>query len=212
VTLVRLALAGLAVAAGAAVIVLDRQERRPQVYVGRVVAMLLILAAAVTASHPVTTTYRVLVAAGLVLSLAGDVCMMLPEKKFIEGLAFFLAAHGSYIAAFRPGPGERVSASTMLPFIVLGLLIFRMLAPSLGRLKLPVLIYVAAISAMACLAASRFITDGGTGPLLAMIGALLFMGSDGALAYNRFIRPFPSAQVVILGLYYPAQVLIALSV
>ncbi len=173
--------------------------------------MLLIILAALT-THPFSSTYGIFVAAGLALSLAGDVCMMLPEKRFIEGLAFFLAAHGAYIAAFRPGPGERVAASTMLPFIVLGLLIFRMLAPSLGRMKLPVLIYVAAISAMGCLAASRFIIRGGTGPLLAMIGALLFMGSDGALAYNRFIRPFDAAQVVILGLYFPAQLLIALSV
>ncbi len=138
--------------------------------------------------------------------------MMLPEKRFIEGLAFFLAAHGLYIAAFRPGPGERVAASTMLPFVVFAMLAFRVLAPSLGRMKLAVLVYVAAISAMACLAASRFIMHGGTGPLLAMIGALLFMGSDGALAYNRFIRPFHAAQAVILGLYFPAQVLIALSV
>ena len=208
----RLLLAALALVSGAAAILFDRRGRRPHVYIGRAAAMVFIILAAALTTHPFSETYRILVAVGLVLSLAGDVCMMLPEKKFIEGLAFFLAAHGCYIAAFRPGPGERVSASTMLPFIVLGLIIFRMLAPSLGRMKFPVLIYVAAISAMACLAASRYVTYGGTGPLLAMIGALLFLGSDGALAYNRFIRPFGGAQVVILGLYFPAQLLIALSV
>lgn len=211
-TLVRLGAAGLAIVLGAAAIIFDRQGRRPHVYVGRIGAMLLIILAAMLATRPFSTDYRLLIAAGLVLSLAGDVFMMLPEKKFTAGLACFLSAHGFYIAAFRPAPGERVSASTMLPFIVLGLLIFRMLAPALGRLKFPVLVYVAAICAMACLAASRFIIRGGTSPLLAMIGALLFMGSDGALAYNRFIRPFEGAQAAILGLYFPAQLLIALSV
>ena len=38
------------------------------------------------------------------------------------------------------------------------------------------------------------------------------MVSDGALAINRFARPFRGAQAVVLGTYFPAQMLIALSV
>ncbi len=51
-TVIRLLLAGLALAAGAAAIVFDRQGRRPHVYIGRVAAMLFTILAAVLTPHP----------------------------------------------------------------------------------------------------------------------------------------------------------------
>jgi uncharacterized membrane protein YhhN len=44
------------------------------------------------------------------------------------------------------------------------------------------------------------------------VGASLFMASDSALVTNRFARPFRLAPLVVLGSYYAAQVLIAVSV
>ena len=41
---------------------------------------------------------------------------------------------------------------------------------------------------------------------------MLFVVSDAALATNRFRGAFASAQLLVLGTYYPAQWLIALSV
>jgi alkenylglycerophosphocholine/alkenylglycerophosphoethanolamine hydrolase len=46
---------------------------------------------------------------------------------------------------------------------------------------------------------------------LAAVGALLFVASDSALAWNRFKSEFKSAQAVILATYFAAQWLIALS-
>ena len=45
----------------------------------------------------------------------------------------------------------------------------------------------------------------------AFAGALLFVASDSALAWNRFRGGFAGAQALILGTYFPAQLLIALS-
>jgi uncharacterized membrane protein YhhN len=156
--------------------------------------------------------YKVFVVAGLLASLAGDVFLMLDKKWFAAGLGGFLVAHVFYILAFKPAPGQPASGGTLLPFLVFGLLMFRTLAPNLGRLKLPVLLYIAAITGMAWFAAARFIEMGGGEALAAFAGALLFVASDAVLAYARFVKDFGSAQLIILGTYFPAQLLIALSI
>ena len=53
---------------------------------------------------------------------------------------------------------------------------------------------------------------GSIATLLAAIGAVLFLISDGLLAINRFRKEYPYAHVLILSTYYGAQCLIALSV
>ncbi|MEN6310553.1 MAG: lysoplasmalogenase [Acidobacteriota bacterium] len=174
--------------------------------------MALVIAAGLAAKTPVPAVYKTFILAGLLCSLAGDVALLFPEKGFAAGLACFLAAHVFYILAFRPAPGHPASMGVLLPFIILGLLMFKILAPSLGRLKFPVFVYTAAITVMAWLAAGRYVEYGGTRPLLAFAGAVLLLLSDSALAYNRFAKKIPAAQVIILGTYFPAQLLIALSI
>ncbi len=172
----------------------------------------LIIGLAAVAAAPVPAVYKTLVLAGLAFSLLGDVALMFPEKAFTAGLAAFLAAQVFYILAFRPRPGHPVSPATFLPYVLFGLLMFFLLAPKLGPMKLPVFVYIAAITTMAGLAAARFVDLGGTKPLLAFVGAILFLISDSVLAYDRFARKVPGARVVVLGTYFPAQLLIALSV
>jgi uncharacterized membrane protein YhhN len=89
---------------------------------------------------------------------------------------------------------------------------FFILAPKLGPMKVPVFVYIAAITTMAGFAATRYVDRGGARPLLAFIGAVLFLVSDSVLAYDRFARKVPAARIIILGTYFPAQLLIALSV
>ena len=187
-------------------------SRRGLHLVTKPLATALIIAVAAVAAAPVPAAYKTLVLAGLALSLLGDVALMFPEKWFTAGLVAFLAAQVSYILAFKPRPGHPVSPATFLPFVLFGLLMFFLLAPKLGPMKLPVFIYIAAITLMAGFAAARFIDRGGTKPLLAFIGAVLFLISDSVLAYDRFARKVPGARIIILGTYFPAQLLIALSV
>lgn len=207
-----LALACAALVSAALTIRFDRARRQPEVYIFRMATMALIITAAAVRPAPVPASYKTFVLAGLAASLAGDVFMMLPRKRFAAGLVAFLAANGFYILAFRPAAGRPVPAGLLLPFILLALLMFRTLAPGLGVMKGPVLVYIGTVSAMAWLASNRYVETGGTRAFLAMAGALLFLASDAVLAINRFTRPFAAAQAVILGLYFPAQILIALSV
>ena len=190
----------------------DTLGRRRLFHVLKPLTMVLVIAIALLAETPVPAAYKTFILAGLLCSLAGDIALMFPEKWFTAGLASFLAAHLLYILAFRPGPGRAISAGMFVPFLIFGLLMFRLLAPSLGRLKIPVLVYIAAITAMAGLAAGRFVDGGGTRPLLAFAGAVLFLVSDSVLAYDRFAKKLGPAQAIILGTYFPAQLLIALSI
>jgi len=179
-------------------------------------ALIIIVAAlaatSATTGSPVPAIYKTLILAGLLCSLLGDIALMFPEKWFTAGLVAFLAAQVLYVLAFKPAAGHPVSVMTFLPFIFFGLLMFFLLAPGLGPMKLPVLVYMGAITAMAGFAASRYVDLGGTRALLAFIGAVLFLISDSVLAYDRFGKKFSLARILVLATYFPAQLLIALSV
>ncbi len=188
------------------------KERRGLHLVTKPLATALIIAAAALAASPVPAAYKTLVLAGLVFSLLGDIALMYPDKWFTAGLAAFLAAQILYILAFRPRPGHPVSSGRSSPTSSYGLLMFFLLAPKLGPMKLPVFVYIAAITTMAGFAAARYVDMGGTKTLLAFLGGVLFLVSDSVLAYDRFARKVPNARILVLGTYFPAQILIALSI
>ncbi|HZT61026.1 MAG TPA: lysoplasmalogenase [Pyrinomonadaceae bacterium] len=191
----------------------EYKERRRQVYVFKPLTVVLVILIALQTKFAATSPlYRQLVVAGLLCSLAGDVFLMLPRERFVAGLACFLAAHVCYIAAFAAGVGARqFSAWGAGVFALYGALMLRLLWPRLGKLKAPVTVYVAAILLMAWQALNRWMTAGDAGSAVALAGALLFVASDSALAWNRFRAEFKSAQAVVLGTYFAAQLLIALS-
>jgi len=190
----------------------DSKGRRRLFRIAKPLTTVLIIAVAAIAAAPVPAAYKILVTAGLFFSLLGDVALMFREKWFTAGLVAFLTAHVFYILAFKPGPGHQAATTVFLPFVLYGLLMFFLLAPGLGKMKLPVLVYIAAITVMAGFAAGRFVDLGGTQPLLAFAGAVLFLISDSVLAYDRFAKKIRPAQILILGTYFPAQLFIALSV
>ena len=158
-------------------------------------------------------TYRTLVGAALLASMAGDL-FLLSRQRLVPGLLCFLIAHVLYICAFAPAaPIGAMAIVLVVPFVGFALLVLRRLWPHLGRYRAPVAVYVAVITAMGWLAAVRSL-GGEVAPdsgLTAMLGAFAFMASDATLASDRFVRSFPSAQVVIMGTYYLAQILLALS-
>ena len=122
---------------------------RRMVYVFKPLTTILILALAATAHDAVSLRYQALVCAGLLFSLAGDVFLMLPRDRFIAGLASFLVAHGFYIAAFAPWPPTLEAPGALLVLVFFGWELLRALWNHLGRLRMPVAVYAAALLGMA---------------------------------------------------------------
>jgi len=155
--------------------------------------------------------YREAILLGLVFSLVGDIVLMLAARYFVLGLGSFLLAHCCYIWAFRSVAQSLpwgVPAAAMCMAIA-ALLVITL--PRCGKLVFPVLIYGLVILCM-LLSALALWQEGGPGSALAFYGALLFVGSDAVLALNKFVKPLPAAQALILGSYFPAQLLIACSI
>jgi uncharacterized membrane protein YhhN len=189
---------------------LGRQARR--VYVFKPLATALLLACALALQPFAGVRYQLLVAVGLIASLAGDVFLMLPRDRFLAGMVSFLLAHLVYIAAFAGRSTLHVDWPSTFILLAFGVSFVALLWSGLGAFRIPVLVYVAVILLMAAVAVAQWRTLGGIGPALAAIGALTFVASDAALAWDRFRRPLPAAPAIVLGAYYAAQALIAWSV
>ncbi len=199
-------------AALSAVLHIRAEYRGPRwcVYIFKPLTMGFIVLIAFT-GPPGSGAYRHLVIGGLLFSLAGDVFLMLPSDCFVAGLVAFLVAHLFYIAAFAPVAGA-LQWWPVLPLAAYGVGIYRILAPGLGKLKRPVLAYIAVIMVMAWMGWEQWFQAGRTGALMIFAGALLFVVSDTVLALNRFGRGFKAARALNLSTYFAAQWLIAGSV
>ena len=179
------------------------------IYVFKPLTTLLVLGVAVAAGA-FATTYGRLVAVAIIFSLAGDIFLMLPKDRFMEGLLSFLAAHAVLIVAFAL-QATGLSWWLLLPAAA-GTGMYSALAPHLGRMKVPVLVYITVIAAMAWAALERWHLQGSTSAALAALGSVFFLYSDSTLALNRFRAKFRMADFLVLGTYYTAIWLIALSV
>ncbi|GAB4276279.1 MAG: lysoplasmalogenase [Candidatus Promineifilaceae bacterium] len=195
----------------AAAIYGEYQPTRRLVYIFKPLTTALIILLALTGSGNVQPTYKWLIIGGLVLCLAGDVFLMLPERYFLAGLGSFLAGHWFYIAAFAASVGL-VYSWWLLPLLIYGAVVYTLLHPHLGKMRAPVIAYVLTILLMAWQALGRWQVLASVPSLLAALGALFFVISDSVLALDRFRAKFGSARVIVLTTYWLAQWLIAYSV
>ncbi|MCA9970016.1 MAG: lysoplasmalogenase [Anaerolineales bacterium] len=170
---------------------------------------LIIVLALLGAGTP--AVYKWLIVAGLLFCLGGDVFLMLPARYFLYGLVSFLIGHLLYIAAFVADAGLTFSG-WLLPLLLFGGGVYALLHAHLGKMRGPVIVYITAILLMAWQAIGRWALLDGTGPLLAAVGACLFVLSDATLALDRFRQKFHAARVIVLTTYWAAQACIALSV
>jgi len=182
-----------------------------QKYIFKPLTTSLIILIAILTRAEVASPYKILIVTGLLFSLAGDIFLMLPSDRFIAGLISFLTAHLFYIVAFVVDSGL-ASALWAVPFLVYGASIFYLLAPHVGKMRIPVIVYILVISFMAWQATGRWYEIRGERTFLAFIGAALFVTSDSVLALNRFRKPFAPARALTMSTYYTAQWLIALSI
>ena len=199
-----------ALTAALTIIAKYRQSKRLE-YICKPLAMIWIILIALLNNDALSSTYRALIVAGLLASLAGDVFLMLPGR-FMQGLVSFLIAHLFYIAAFTIEGEGTAPIWYIVPFALYGAVMLWRLWPLLGSMKGPVMIYVVAILIMAWQAANRWIENKQSATLLALVGAYLFVTSDSVKAVEKFRGTWRSAPFWVLSTYFAAQWLIALSV
>lgn len=143
-------------------------------------------------------------------SWCGDLLLMntVTPVFFLYGLGAFLLAQLLYsFFFFRVMQKEKIKFSWLLffPVLIYYSVLISWLAPQLGALKTPVVIYGAIISTMLLLALHMLYMPAIRSGRLFMLGALLFVASDSALAINKFSNPFPSAGLIIMITYGLAQ-------
>ncbi len=187
-------------------------EKARRVYIFKPLTTLLILFLAIMPNSPPSPAYKQFVVAGILFSMAGDIILMFDKKYFIGGLASFLVAHIFYSIAFGGQAMFQLKWLALLPFLIAGILMGGYLWGGLGKMKIPAAFYIAAILCMGWMAANLWLLQPARWSMAALVGAILFVFSDAALAINRFRRPFHSSQFWVLGSYYAAQSLLALSV
>ncbi len=180
-------------------------------YIFKPLTMILIILLAIFAGSGVSTPYQFLILSALIISLMGDIFIMLQRKNPIIGLVAFLIAHIFYISAFLHGI-ESFYSLILIPIFVYAAMFFIYLNKGLNKLRIPVLFYTIVISLMGFMAVNRYLNLLNEKSLLAFIGAVFFLISESAWAINRFKKPFASAEIIILGTYFSAQTLLALSV
>lgn len=187
-----------------------------QVYVLKPLSTLLVIAVALLSlltphAQPAFTLW---IAAGLVLSLGGDVALMFETNRaFLVGLVLFLLAHVVYSITFTvPNGFHPADIATGAVLLVVAVAIYLYLRPGLGRMQGPVIAYTLIICFMVNRAISAFFGDAftTTQAWLLSLGAVFFMLSDIVLAVNRFRRPMEKHRLSLFA-YYLGQLLIALS-
>ena len=165
--------------------------------------VMVLLIAVVLALDPTSDFARVMLLIGLVLSMVGDICLMLPSDLFVPGLAAFLLAHVFYIIGL-------LSLGVSPVGIFIGVLVMVIAAFLVGRrivqgaassdraLTGPVSAYIFVISLMVASAM-------GTGRFFAIVGAVLFGASDSVLGWTRFVSDFPRSRLIVMVTYHLGQ-------
>ena len=171
--------------------------------------MPLLLAFLLVSTRPDTRLLR-LTAAALVFAWLGDL-FLIPDGDswFMLGLLAFLGAQICYCIAFATRFDDsplRRNRWWALPFVGWWGLLLVALGPDLGGMLVPVAVYGAVLCTMAALATGVH--------RVTMVGALLFLCSDSALAATSLSDriTIPAADAVVMITYTVGQALIVLGV
>lgn len=179
-------------------------------YCTKPLTTLLILTLPLRFPHDQLKAYKKTVLLGLLFCLIGD-SFLLFESFFLYGLTSFLVGHLCFLFAFVKQQGFQWP---LVPGIFLGSIastILFLCYENLGALLLPVLVYIGVILIMswqgiALQRQNKHFTFRYVGWAVG-----LFLFSDAVLALNKFYIPFAYSGVLILGTYWLAISLIALS-
>jgi uncharacterized membrane protein YhhN len=162
---------------------------------------------------------------GLAFSLAGDVCLLLPGKRwFVAGLMAFFLTQICYIAGLNPTLSRDLPHYPVLGFLIVVALVDVVLARSIATglrrrnrgiaLLIPLAIYGLTLSLTLFSGWATLFRPEWT-PLrrvLVILGVSLFFVSDLLIAWDRFVRRSHRLKLLDIITYHLAQVALALSI
>ncbi len=154
----------------------------------------------------------------LIFCWVGDVFLLFDQYNelfFMAGLGSFLIAHILLILSYRQhvladdGTKGTQRIRLSFPVILAGSGLVVVLYPTLGDLKIPVMIYALALTLMVLQSIFRLGRTSSKSFWLVFFGAIFFMLSDSLLAINKFYHPVSFPGVWIMSTYIAAVYLIA---
>ena len=158
------------------------------------------------------------IGAGLCLSLAGDLLLLLPRRFFLAGLVSFLLAHVMYIAGFvLPRPTLHPILFALAALLGTGVYFYlqnlsqSLQTRKLGKHILRAIIFYGTVLCLMTLSACQTMLRAdwpSAASLFAACGGILFLLSDGLLGYNRFVHALPGGRTFEMMAYHLAQVCI----
>lgn len=156
-----------------------------------------------------SSTYGTWVFAALVLSMGGDVALIpRTPRTFLAGLGLFLLGHVGFAGAFvARGVSWPATGAALAGLGVVLVVVMRWLMPKVPpNMRVPVLAYMAVITAMVALSVGTLIAHGNA---WIVVGAVCFYLSDLSVARDRFVAPGFSNKTWGWPLYFGAQLVFA---
>lgn len=160
---------------------------------------------------------RSILITALLFSWIGDVILLfsdIAEIYFILGLVSFLISHILYCVLFNKQVKEKFKKNAII-FLIGSIIIasylvgmLSVLLPTLGDLKIPVIVYASVISIMLLFAYNGLLIWKKPANQYVFFGALFFVVSDSILAINKFHMPIQKSAFIIMLTYLVAQYLI----
>jgi uncharacterized membrane protein YhhN len=152
----------------------------------------------------------------IIFSLAGDTALLFEPKDtafFMVGLGAFLIAHIFYTIAYRQHQDDSEENALRgvqkirfaFPIVLAGTGLIVVLYPSLGDLRISVVLYALVLIIMVVNAVFRYGRTNSASFGLVLSGSILFMTSDSLLAINKFLSPLAWASLLIMSTYILAQ-------
>lgn len=157
----------------------------------------------------------------LIFSWIGDVVLLFADKGeiyFITGLVSFLLSHIAYIILFskqlriNSNRNKAVFWAGTTAIIVYLMVMLSVLLPSLGDLKIPVIVYAIILSTMLLFAFKGYLKWNSPANIYILLGAIIFVSSDSIMAFDKFYEPIKFSSLLIMSTYITAQYLIVVGI
>jgi alkenylglycerophosphocholine hydrolase len=177
-----------------------------QPFAGSIMAKALSIAPlALLALGDLRGTERWLLGLALCFATLGDVLLDWPGNYFVPGLCAFLVTQLLYAKLFARDWQRPFALNATTKMLAVGVLLFSIVLtawmwPSLGKLAVPVMVYIGALTLMVESALlAQFKTK------WIVWGAVLFMISDSLIGVNRFKMDVPLRDYLVWATYYLGQ-------